>query len=127
MRKKLQELSKSLEVLEAEIRSTRRALQEMRLFDVTADLPEEWVTVFEQARLAVLRGDRVKISISRKREKNPIRKPSGWQPNIGGRFYTKNTRFGVKYMCKQCGAESLGTRGSDIPYHNPGCAAKQEE
>ena len=38
-------------------------------------------------------------------------KPSGWKDNQGfgtGRFWTKGTKFGVKYECKTCGKRNLG-------------------
>jgi len=54
-------------------------------------------------------------------------KPSGWK----GRkrddksvYYTNNTKFGVKYMCKLCGKKQLGIGGYN---HWPWCHANRKQ
>ena len=55
------------------------------------------------------------------------RKPRGWIE--GTRFYTKDSKYGLKYKCTECGREALGfTHGTDERHHWDKCArlAKKE-
>lgn len=49
--------------------------------------------------------------------------PSGWKES-GGLFYTKNSKYGVNYMCKACGRKTLGIGLSN---HYSTCTYKRED
>lgn len=49
-------------------------------------------------------------------KRNP--KPSGWKGGRGAPWWTKSTKFGLKYKCPYCMKESLGI-GPNM--HRDGC------
>ena len=49
-------------------------------------------------------------------------KPRGWSGNSFSRYWTKATLHGVKYMCTDCGRETLGyARNDDRRHHWSDC------
>ena len=53
-----------------------------------------------------------------------VKKPSGWKDKggFGGdKYYTKDTKYGVKYMCKFCGKSNVGIDFSGRHMHWKSC------
>jgi hypothetical protein len=49
-----------------------------------------------------------------------VRRPSGWKVN--GRWWTRDSKHGVRYMCPECGKQALGTTFQDDRHHHwPSC------
>jgi hypothetical protein len=51
-------------------------------------------------------------------EVKKMKRPSGWKGNPGDKFWTKDSKFGVKYKCQECGKECLGTYCKDDFHHH---------
>jgi hypothetical protein len=51
-----------------------------------------------------------------------LKRPAGWKANEGSRFWVKSSAHGQRYMCKECGKESLGSRSNEEYMHKSTCS-----
>lgn len=52
----------------------------------------------------------------------PVTKPSGWKGRKGDNYWHKDTTYGVKSMCSDCGKESSGYGSDDDRFsHTNAC------
>lgn len=52
-----------------------------------------------------------------------VRKPSGWKGKKADLFWTKDSAYGVKYMCSFCGRAQLGmSYGNNERHHWRECS-----
>jgi hypothetical protein len=50
-----------------------------------------------------------------------IKKPSGWVGKRTDMVFTKNTQYGVKYMCTDCGRQVLGVTHTKYMHRKTCC------
>lgn len=50
-----------------------------------------------------------------------VSRPSGWKGHKGDRYWTKDSKYGVRYRCQTCGKNSLGISNAER-MHMKDCA-----